>query len=81
MPLIRPVTFPFLCCFQLCFLSETEVKATSKMQLRHGLCGRTGAFSILPQKRHNFLFASLAANEQESEISVKLSMPNPLSGG
>lgn len=81
MPLIRPVTFPFLCCFQLCFLSKTEVKATSEMQLHCGLCGHAGAFSVPPPIRHNFVLASLSANEQEAETSVKLSTPNPLSGG
>lgn len=77
MPLIRPVTFPFLSCFQLCFLSETELKATSMNQLHHGLCGCTGPFSISPPIRHNSLFASLAPNGQESGTSVKLSTPNP----
>lgn len=77
MPLIRPVTFPFLSCFQLCFLSETELKATSMNQLHHGLCGCTGPFSISPPIRHNSLFASLAPNGQETGTSVKLSTPNP----
>lgn len=82
MPLISPATFPSAISSSVSYLRKRSRPQTkSEMQLHRGPCNLTAIFSIPLLIRHNFLFASLTADEQEAKTSVNLSTPNPLSGG